>query len=151
MSVVIQAEAFDAAQQTAQLTGLSRSTGAVVTFIGLVRDVNEGHEIHGLTLEHYPGMAEKEIGQIIEQAKGRWLLEAVRVVHRIGVLKPSDPIVYVGVASQHRGDAFRACEFIMDYLKTRAPFWKKESGSNGEHWLESRDSDRESLQKWHKP
>jgi len=148
MSVQIQLEPIDVSRETAMLMQSSASIGALVSFTGLVRDLNEGKEVSQLTLEHYPGMTEKQIKEIIQQARARWLLEAVRVVHRVGVLKPTDPIVYVGVASQHRGDAFKACEFIMDYLKTQAPFWKKESTNGTEQWLESRASDQARLLKW---
>src|SRR5690606_15436764 len=116
---------------------------------GYVRDMDEGRAIVGLNLEHYPGMAEQELQFIVEEARQRWPLEAVRVVHRIGELKPGDPIVFVGVASQHRREAFAACEFIMDYLKTRAPFWKKQQGSDGvSEWLDARESDQARREKW---
>lgn len=149
MSVQIQQEAFDLSHETESLRAGNPAIGAIASFIGYVRDIHDGQPVRGLTLEHYPGMAEKEISQIIEEAKGRWSLEKVRVVHRIGELKPGDPIVFVGVASEHRGDAFAACEFIMDYLKTRAPFWKKQQGSDGSsEWLDARESDQARLEKW---
>lgn len=125
------------------------NTGAVVTFTGLVRDINKGEKISALTLEHYPAMTEKALGEIVEQAKSRWSLINVSVIHRVGELKLLDQIVFVGVASLHRGDAFAACEFIMDYLKTQAPFWKKETNSQGKsYWVDARESDQHSLNKW---
>lgn len=124
-------------------------TGAVVTFTGLVRDINQGEQITALTLEHYPAMTEKALACIIEQAKSRWELIDTTVIHRVGELQLLDQIVFVGVASLHRGDAFAACEFIMDYLKTEAPFWKKESNSAGEsYWVDARESDQSALNKW---
>jgi len=125
------------------------STGAVVTFTGLVRDINQGESIESLTLEHYPAMTEKALAAIVEQAKNRWDLQACRVIHRVGELQLRDQIVFVGIASLHRGDAFSACEFIMDYLKTQAPFWKKECNSEGEsYWVDAREGDQKALDKW---
>ena len=129
--ISIQSEAFDVAAIIDELRADDASVGAIASFIGLVRDVNEGAEVATMTLEHYAGMTEKAIEAIVSEAEGRWDLIGVRVVRRIGELRPSDPIVLVAVASAHRGDAFQACEFIMDYLKTRAPFWKKEQGGDG--------------------
>jgi len=127
----------------------SSNTGAVVTFTGLVRDINQGEKIASLTLEHYPAMTEKALADIIEQAKLRWSLINTTVIHRVGELQLLDQIVFVGVASLHRGDAFAACEFIMDYLKTSAPFWKKETNNAGEsYWVDARDSDQNALEKW---
>ncbi len=127
------------------------STGAVVTFTGLVRDINQGEQISALTLEHYPAMTEKALLDIVEQAKLRWSIINATVIHRVGELKLLDQIVFVGVASLHRGDAFAACEFIMDYLKTEAPFWKKETNSQGEcYWVDARESDKTALNKWKK-
>jgi molybdopterin synthase catalytic subunit len=124
-------------------------TGAVVTFTGLVRDINEGEQITALSLEHYPAMTEKALVFIVEQAESRWSIINVTVIHRVGDLDLLDQIVFVGVASLHRGDAFAACEFIMDYLKTQAPFWKKETNSNGEsYWVDARESDQSALSKW---
>lgn len=150
MSVTIQVEPVDVTRETLALQQVSCSAGALVTFLGLVRDSNEGQGISCLTLEHYPGMAEKEIANIIAEARQRWVLEGVRVVHRVGPLKPTDLIVFVGVGSQHRGEAFAACEYIMDHLKTRALFWKKEQLAESDRWLEPRPTDQLSLQKWHK-
>ena len=125
------------------------SIGAIVTFTGLVRDINHGQFVSDLSLEHYPGMTEKCLLEIVEQAKKRWNIIDSTVIHRVGKLAISDQIVFVGVASQHRGDAFAACEFIMDYLKTEAPFWKKETMVNGEtQWLDARELDQKALSKW---
>jgi len=125
------------------------SIGAIVTFTGLVRDINQGQSVSDLSLEHYPGMTEKCLKDIVEQAKQRWNIIASTVIHRVGHLTVSDQIVFVGVASQHRGDAFAACEFIMDYLKTEAPFWKKETMENGEtQWVDARETDQKALSKW---
>jgi len=149
VSIRIQPEAFDVSRETEVLRAGKLAVGAIASFIGYVRDIHGDQPVTGLTLEHYPGMAEKEIGEIVEKAKSRWTLEGVSVVHRIGELKPGDPIVFVGVASQHRGDAFAACEFIMDFLKTRAPFWKKQQGPDGAfQWLDARESDQTRLEKW---
>jgi len=125
------------------------SIGAVVTFTGLVRDVNQHQSVVELSLEHYPGMTEKSLEKIIQQAKERWNIIASTVIHRVGTFSVSDQIVFVGVACPHRGDAFSACEFIMDYLKTDAPFWKKETLKNGEtKWVDARESDQQALSKW---
>lgn len=122
--------------------------GAVAAFIGQVRDLNEGSEVSGMTLEHYPGMTEKALEGIVERAKGRWDIFDALVIHRIGALKPLDQIVLVVVTGAHRGEAFAACEFIMDYLKTEAPFWKKEQTDAGERWVEARASDDDAKQRW---
>lgn len=125
------------------------STGAIVTFTGLVRDINQGEQISSLTLEHYPAMTEKALADIVKQATSRWSLINTTVIHRVGELQLLDQIVFVGVASLHRGDAFAACEFIMDFLKTQAPFWKKEMNSAGEsYWVDARESDQAALNKW---
>ncbi|MCC4265539.1 molybdopterin synthase catalytic subunit MoaE [Oceanimonas baumannii] len=126
----------------------SSQTGAVVTFVGKVRDLNQGNMVSGMTLEHYPGMTEHALQQIVAEAKQRWPLLECRVIHRVGVLALGDQIVFVGVASQHREAAFAACHFIMDYLKTRAPFWKKERTADGERWVDVKDSDTEAASKW---
>lgn len=146
--ISVQPNPFDpAAEELAIRTG-SPQTGAVVTFLGLMRDINEGDTVSSMTLEHYPGMTEKALAVIVDEAGERWQLEAVRLVHRVGSLSPEDPIVLVSVASRHRGDAFRACEFIIDYLKTRAPFWKKEQTQDGERWVEARHADEQAESKW---
>lgn len=125
------------------------SIGAIVTFTGLVRDINQGQSVSDLSLEHYPGMTEKCLTDIVDQAKQRWNIIASTIIHRVGQLTISDQIVFVGIASQHRGDAFAACEFIMDYLKTEAPFWKKETMGNGEtQWVDARETDQKALSKW---
>ncbi len=126
------------------------SVGAVVTFSGLVRDVNQGESVSTLHLEHYPAMTEKALNDIVEQAKQRWQIMDHTVIHRVGELALSDQIVFVGIASLHRGDAFAACEFIMDYLKTQAPFWKKETNQAGHsEWLDAKEVDKLALNKWH--
>lgn len=140
---------FDIGAEVLKLCQGNPKIGAVACFVGLVRDINENSAVVELTLEHYPAMTEKALAGIVEQAKSRWdILDAV-VVHRVGTLKPTDQIVLVIVASAHRGAAFSACEFIMDYLKTRAPFWKKEQTERGKHWVEARDSDDDTAQRWH--
>jgi len=153
VSTSVQTDDFDVTRETLALRESSGAIGAIVTFVGLVRDINEGNGVMSLTLEHYPGMAEKEIERIVAEARQRWSLEAVRVVHRVGELKPMDNIVFVGVASRHRGDAFKGCEFIMDYLKIRAPFWKKEvqkqtEGNLSQKWLDGKQSDQKKSEDW---
>lgn len=122
--------------------------GAIVSFVGLVRDVNEGDAVSTLTLEHYPGMTEKALQAIEDEAKKRWDILDSLIVHRVGTLQPQDQIVLVMVSSAHRGDAFQACEFMMDYLKTQAPFWKKEATSQGARWVEAKESDDEAQARW---
>ncbi|WP_337008432.1 molybdopterin synthase catalytic subunit MoaE [Pantoea sp. AS142] len=122
--------------------------GAVVTFTGKVRNHNLGHNVAALTLEHYPGMTEKALQEIVDAARERWSLQRVTVIHRVGELFPGDEIVLVGVTSAHRGSAFSAAEFIMDYLKTRAPFWKREATEQGDRWVDARDSDHQAAQRW---
>ena len=124
------------------------SAGAVVTFVGKVRDMNLGDNVIGLSLEHYPGMTEKSLLDICEQAKQRWNIEAMTVIHRVGDIDIGDQIVFVGVSSAHRGDAFDACEFVMDFLKTRAPFWKKETTGDGASWVAAKDEDEAALDRW---
>ena len=151
MSVRIQNEDFDVGAEVAAIRRGNAGIGAVATFTGLVRDVNEGDAVSGMTLEHYPGMTEKSIDEIVAQARGRWNVIDALVVHRVGLLKPTDQIVLVVVASAHRGDAFAACEFIMDYLKTRAPFWKKEQTAEGERWVDARATDDVAAERWRLP
>lgn len=122
--------------------------GAVVTFTGKVRNHNLGDNVAALTLEHYPGMTEKALQEIIDAARERWPLQRVTVIHRVGELFPGDEIVLVGVTSAHRGSAFSAAEFIMDYLKTRAPFWKREATEQGDRWVDARDSDHQAAERW---
>lgn len=148
MTVRIQSEDFDAGAEMASMRKGQPAIGAIASFVGVVRDVNEGDVVSDMTLEHYPGMTEKSIEDIIVQARGRWNIIDTRVVHRVGLLKPTDQIVLVIVASAHRGDAFAACEFIMDYLKTRAPFWKKESTDEGGRWVDARQADDAAAERW---
>ena len=148
MPVRIQSEDFDAGREIAFLRAGNAQVGAVAAFVGVVRDMNDGSAVADIDLEHYPGMTEKAIAKIIDQAKSRWNIFDVMVVHRVGRLKPTDQIVLVVVSSAHRGDAFEACEFVMDYLKTRAPFWKKEHTPQGARWVESRASDDVAAGRW---
>lgn len=148
MSVSVREADFDVAEETAALSRDQLSVGAVATFVGLVRDVHEGTGVSAMTLEHYPGMTERALDEIVAEARERWTLDAVRVVHRVGRLEPGDRIVFVGVASAHRGEAFAACEFVMDYLKTRAPFWKREETPEGARWVDARDSDDSAAARW---
>ncbi|MFL9710445.1 molybdopterin synthase catalytic subunit MoaE [Methylobacillus sp. Pita1] len=148
MTARVQEKDFDVGEEITRLRLQYPQAGAVVSFTGQVRDLNDGNAVSSLTLEHYPGMTEKSLAAIIEQARQRWpILDAV-VIHRIGTLQPQAQIVLVVVASAHRGDAFAACEFIMDYLKTEAPFWKKEATPEGEKWLDSRESDQSARERW---
>ncbi len=146
--VRVQAEDFDVGRELDALTRGRRDVGAVASFVGLVRDANDGQAIGGMTLEHYPGMTEKALEEVCAQADSRWDLIGMVVVHRVGSLVPGDQIVLVGVASAHRGEAFAACEFIMDYLKTRAPFWKREDTPTGARWVEARASDDLAAGRW---
>lgn len=148
MSVRVQEADFDIAAEIAAMRRGNPKIGAIASFIGVVRDINDGDAVSTMTLEHYPGMTEKSIGAIIDQARGRWEVLDVLVIHRVGTLKPTDQIVLVVVASGHRGDAFAACEFIMDYLKTQAPFWKKEVTPQGARWVDARASDDEAAGRW---
>jgi molybdopterin synthase catalytic subunit len=146
--IAVQQQDFDLNDEYQQLRADNQTDGAVVTFVGLVRDFNDGSSVNGLFLEHYPGMTEKSLAQIVEQAKSRWPLGRVRVIHRVGQLELADQIVFVGVTSKHRQAAFSACEFIMDYLKTKAPFWKIETTQSGERWIEAKLSDTDKASKW---
>ncbi len=148
MSVRIQTEDFDIGAAVAQLRKGNAKIGAIASFIGLVRDMNEGDDVSTMTLEHYPGMTEKALEDIVAQAKSRWELYDALVVHRVGRLLPLDQIVLVVVTSAHRGDAFSACEFLMDYLKTQAPFWKKEDTAKGARWVDARESDDAAAARW---
>ena len=148
MGVRVQLEDFDVGAEIAALRRADPSIGAVASFIGLVRDRNDGDAISGMTLEHYPGMTEKALAGIVAEAKQRWDIIDAMVIHRVGELKPLDQIVLVVVAGAHRGAAFAACEFIMDYLKTRAPFWKKERTGQGARWVEARTSDDQAAERW---
>jgi len=148
MKILVQTEAFDLAAEVAALHRANPKVGAVAAFLGLVRDINAGQGVSAMTLEHYPGMTEKSLAAIVDEARGRWEVLDWCVIHRVGPLAPTDPIVLVAVASAHRGDAFAACEFIMDYLKTRAPFWKRERTTQGERWVDARDSDTAAAARW---
>lgn len=148
MAIRVQAEQFDPGFEVNALHAANVGIGAVVSFVGYVRDFNEGREVSGMFLEHYPGMTEKALGKIVLEAEQRWPLLRLEVLHRVGALEPGEPIVFVGVASAHRQAAFEACDFVMDYLKTRAPFWKKENTSEGPKWVEGRASDKAAAGRW---
>ncbi len=150
MTVRVQTEDFDTGVEINQLRKARKDVGAVVSFVGQVRDINEGDEVSQLTLEHYPGMTEKSLQAIIVQAKARWNIMDVLIIHRVGTLQPCDQIVLVAVSGAHRGEAFAACEFVMDYLKTEAPFWKKEATPSGERWVEAKSSDDDARERWSK-
>ena len=148
MPVRIQEQDFDVSSELAALRAGDRRVGAVASFVGVVRELNDASQVSTLTLEHYPGMTEKALAQIVNDAKERWDLYDALVIHRVGALQPSDQIVLVAVISAHRGESFAACQFIMDYLKTRAPFWKKEQTPEGERWVEARASDDDAAARW---
>jgi molybdopterin synthase catalytic subunit len=148
MTVRVQTADFDIGAEIARLREGHRSVGAIASFIGTVRDVNDASTITGLTLEHYPGMTEAALEEIVAEARRRFDIHDALVIHRVGALAPGDQIVLVAVTSAHRGMAFDACEFIMDALKTRAPFWKKERLPDGERWVEARASDDEAARRW---
>ena len=150
MPVRIQREDFDAGAEIAMLRAQDPRVGAVASFIGVARDRSDGRSVNSLTLEHYPGMTESALQRICALACARWDLLDVLVVHRVGELRPLDQIVLVVVTSAHRGDAFSACEFVMDFLKTEAPFWKKEDSAAGERWVEARASDEAARDRWQK-
>ena len=149
--ILVQSEDFSLGAEVDALRCGNAGIGAIASFVGLVRDSNDGAGVSTLTLEHYPAMTKKALADIVEQARARWKVIDATVIHRVGELKPTDQIVLVVVASGHRGDAFLACEFIMDYLKTRAPFWKKESTPQGERWVEARASDDTASSRWQNP
>src|SRR3990170_1433673 len=151
MPVRVQSEDFDAGAEIARLRQGNAKVGAVAAFIGVARDVNDGGSVSTLTLEHYPAMTERALEGIVAEARSRWRLIDVLVVHRVGALRPTDQIVLVAVTGEHRGDAFAACEFIMDYLKTRAPFWKKETTPEGARWVEARTDDDQAAGRWQGP
>lgn len=150
MTVRVQIQDFDAGLEINLLRNARKDAGAVVSFIGQVRDLNEGDAVSKLTLEHYPGMTEKALEAIVKLAQSRWDIFDTVIIHRIGSLQPADQIVLVAVSSAHRGEAFKACEFIMDYLKTEAPFWKKEQTSTGERWVEAKITDEDARERWKK-
>lgn len=146
--VAIQAADFDLGAEVAALRAGDAGVGAVAAFVGTVRDRNDGQGVSAMELEHYPGMTEKAIEAMIDEAQRRFRIQAVKVIHRVGPLKPLDQIVLVAVTSAHRGDAFQACEFLMDYLKTQAPFWKKEQTPEGARWVDARVADDAALARW---
>jgi molybdopterin synthase catalytic subunit len=147
-SVTVQTDDFDLGAEIAAMRRGDARVGAVVSFVGTVRDMNEGASVAELELEHYPGMTEQAIASIVDQARARWPLYGARVIHRVGPLKPMEQIVLVACSAAHRGEAFAACEFIIDYLKTEAPFWKKEQTPQGARWVDARASDDIALEKW---
>jgi molybdopterin synthase catalytic subunit len=149
-SIRIQEKDFDISAEIAALRKGDPRVGAVVTFLGAVRDMNDGSQVSGMTLEYYPGMTEKALQEILDQAKARWDIYQTLVIHRVGPLLPEDQIVLVVVTSAHRGEAFAACEFIMDYLKTAAPFWKKEDTPEGARWVDARVTDDAAMARWEK-
>jgi molybdopterin synthase catalytic subunit len=146
--VRVQEEDFEVGAELQWLRRGNSGIGAVACFVGLVRDVNEGGAVRAMTLEHYPGMTEKALEAIVGEARQRWAILDVLVIHRVGRLLPTDQIVLVAVAGAHRGEVFAACEFIMDYLKTRAPFWKSELTPQGTHWVDAREADDQAAQRW---
>jgi molybdopterin synthase catalytic subunit len=148
MAIRVQSAVFDPGAELNALHAANTGVGAVVGFVGYVRDFNDGLDVRGMFLEHYPGMTEKALAKIVVEAEQRWPLLKVEVLHRIGALAPAEPIVFVGVASAHRQAAFEACDFVMDYLKTRAAFWKKEDTADGPRWVEGRDSDKAAAKRW---
>ena len=146
--VSIQTEDFDLSREVAALRAADAGVGAVAAFVGTVRDRNDGLGVSSMELEHYPGMTEKAIEAMIDDALFRFDIHAARVIHRVGLLQPQDQIVLVAVTSAHRGEAFQACEFLMDYLKTQAPFWKKEHTPEGARWVDARVSDDDAMKRW---
>ncbi len=148
MPIRIQTEDFDLTTEIARLRASQPQVGAIVSFVGTVRDINDGASVAEMVLEHYPGMTEKALEDIVRQACARWSIMDALVVHRVGPLKPLEQIVLVAVTSVHRGEAFAACEFIIDYLKTQAPFWKKEQTPQGARWVDARVADDQALAKW---
>jgi molybdopterin synthase catalytic subunit len=146
--VSVQVQDFNVADEIAGLRGRDKRVGAVCSFIGTVRDRSDGADVSSMELEHYPGMTEKAIEAMIDEAHRRFDIYGARVVHRVGLLQPAEQIVMVAVTSAHRGESFKACEFLMDYLKTQAPFWKKEQTPGGAHWVDARVADEAALQRW---
>lgn len=148
MPVRVQTEDFDVGAEISALRRGDTRIGAVACFVGLVRDLNDDAQVSGMTLEHYPGMTEKALEDIVAQARQRWNILDALVIHRVGALKPADQIVLVATSGAHRGEAFASCEFIMDYLKTQAPFWKKEQTGAGARWVDARESDEHAARRW---
>ena len=149
-TIRVQVQDFDLAAEVNALRNGNAKIGAIASFVGLVRDINDGTGVATLTLEHYPAMTQNALAGIVDQASLRWEVIDATIIHRVGKLKPTDQIVLVAVASGHRKEAFQACEFIMDFLKTQAPFWKKESTPQGERWVEARESDEAASSRWQK-
>ena len=147
-TISIQTQDFDVSQELAALRKGDARVGAVCSFLGTVRERNDGSSVASMELEHYPGMTEKSISAMMDEAKKRFDIFAARVIHRVGLLHPEDQIVFVAVTSAHRGESFKACEFLMDYLKTQAPFWKKEVTPEGARWVDARVSDDQALARW---
>jgi molybdopterin synthase catalytic subunit len=150
MTVRVQEADFDLGAELTAVRANDPRVGALASFVGLVRDINDGAGVSEMTLEHYPGMTERALEEIVAEAKGRWNIYNALGIHRVGPLRPCDQIVLVAVTSAHRGEAFAACEFIMDYLKTRAPFWKREVTPDGAHWVDARDADDSAAARWNK-
>ena len=148
LRVSIQTEDFNLSAEVDALKKNDKRVGAVCTFTGTVRDLNDGQSVSSMELEHYPGMTEKAIGNMIDEAIKRFDIFGARVVHRVGLLQPLDQVVMVAVTSAHRGTSFKACEFLMDYLKTQAPFWKKEQTPEGARWVDARVSDDDAMARW---
>ena len=148
MTVRVQTEDFDLSTEVAALRAQNPKVGAVACFVGTVRDINEGETVQTMELEHYPGMTEKALEGIVAEAQRRWPGIDVLIIHRVGKLAPLDQIVLVATTSKHRGDAFASCEFVMDYLKSEAPFWKKEETEDGARWVDARESDDAALARW---
>jgi len=148
ITIRIQDTAFDPATEQDDLRRGRPDIGALVAFVGLMRDINDDRSVAAMTLEHYPGMTERALETIAKQAAERWQIDGIRIIHRIGHLLPEEPIVLVAVTSRHRTEAFRACEFLIDYLKTRAPFWKKEETDHGEQWVGARQTDAAAEERW---
>ncbi len=146
--ISVQKTDFNIQQEYDHLCEANTQDGAIVFFVGRVRDLNDDRDVYAMTLEHYPGMTEKSLHTIAEQAQQRWSLNRVRIIHRVGRLLPSDQIVFVAASSPHRGDAFAGTQFMMDYLKTQAPFWKKEETPEGERWVEAKHADEEKARQW---
>jgi molybdopterin synthase catalytic subunit len=146
--VRVQEADFDISEEVAQLRSQNPKVGAVACFVGTVRDLNDGSIVTAMELEHYPGMTEKALESIAQEARGRWPGSDVLIVHRVGKLRPLDQIVLVATTAMHRGEAFESCAFVMDYLKTQAPFWKKEKTEQGERWVDARENDASALARW---
>jgi len=147
-TISVQTTPFDPSREQEALRRDQPQVGALVAFVGLMRDINDNASVRVMTLEHYPGMTERALEAMAAEAQQRWQLEGIRIIHRVGRLQPEEPIVLVAVTSRHRADAFRACEFLIDYLKTEAPFWKKEQTEDGERWVEARDLDADARRRW---